>query len=126
MTGRSSKVIDVEQIEALERQYWLAGPEFYRENLAAKAVMLFQEPVGRLNRAEIISSVDSAPRWSRVALIDTQITPIADDAVLITYQARGSRAGEEDDYRAHAATVYVQVDSTWRLAFHQQTPITEQ
>lgn len=84
---------------------------------------LFPEPVGRLNRAKIINTIESAPHWSSVALIDTQIVPVAENAVLITYQARGSRTSEEDDYRAHASSLYVQVKGTWRLAFHQQTPI---
>ena len=48
---------------------------------------------------------------------------IADDAALLSYRFRGRR-GDDFTYTALMGSVYVRRDGAWRMAFHQQTPVT--
>ena len=49
---------------------------------------------------------------------------IADDnAVVVSYKATATRAGEILPYVARASSAYVRDGAGWKLAFHQQTPL---
>jgi hypothetical protein len=47
----------------------------------------------------------------------------ADTAALITYIATARWDYEPNASKTHCATVYVQLDRSWKVAFHQQTPV---
>ena len=80
---------------ALEERFWLDSSDYYRGNLADAAVMVFPDPTGVQIKDEILSSVSGQPRWTDVAL---------------------------EEHRASSA--YVHDGRAWKLAFHQQTPLS--
>lgn len=108
-------------LESMERQFWLAGIEFYEQSLAPDAVMVFPGPAGVMTRSRILTGLSEAPRWTRVLMERVRFIELGPDAVIMTYAARGEREGSPP-YDVLASSVYARRDGTWQLVFHQQTP----
>lgn len=106
----------------LEKHFWTEGSEYYRSHLAAAALMVFPEPAGVLVKDEIASSLEEGARWTDVALEEHRVLELSDDAALVTYKATARRS-DGPTYVARASSAYVRDGSTWKLAFHQQTPL---
>ena len=45
-------------------------------------------------------------------------------SVVVVYRATARRAGDAEPYRAQISA-FVRQDGAWKLAFHQQTPVSE-
>jgi hypothetical protein len=105
----------------LERRFWLAGEEWYREHLAPTALMVFAEPVGVLDREHTIAAIGAAARWSEVVLEDVRLLPVAAGVRLLCYLATARREAGGEPYVARASSVYVAEGQQWQLAFHQQS-----
>lgn len=112
-----------EQLLELERRFWLGDADYFRRNLTDDALMVFAEPIGALTFDKIIETISAGSRWTDVQLDEVRVLPLSDQAVLMTYRAKASRGGEDFTYRTFASSVYVFRDDSWKLAFHQQTPI---
>lgn len=107
----------------LERDFWLGGAEVYERSLAIESVMVFPHPVGVLDRNATIDAIANAARWKSVSIKASRfVTPSADVAVLV-YEAEADR-GEGVPYRAQCSSTYVKVGGMWKLALHQQTPVS--
>lgn len=113
-----------EDLLALEERFWLEGTaDFYREHLAGDAAMVFPEPFGIFDEEAILASVGDAPAWAAVRIEDATVVRLRDTAAVVAYRAE-ARRGDAAPYSTYAASVYVrQDDGSWKLAFHQQTPI---
>jgi hypothetical protein len=74
-----------------------------------------------VRRAEAIDGIEKGQRWNHVEIRDAHTLDLGPDARLLCYQVNAQRKGEE--YSALVSSAYVRRDSTWRLAFHQQSPI---
>jgi hypothetical protein len=109
----------------LEDQGWeaLQGDEpraFYDGVLDDHAVFVL--PGMALDRAQTLASWEEIPPWDDVRRSTTTVVDLAPGVTLLTYAAEAVRAGQAP-YRARFTSVYVRSGtSTWRLAFHQQTP----
>ena len=114
------------QLWELEEQFWLGGTDFYTTHLTDDAVMLFAQPVGLLQRDEIIETINNAPRWIQVEMTNSLKTKVHDEVTILTYQADARRRSDEDPYRVQVISVYRRVDDRWLLAFHQQIPTQNQ
>jgi hypothetical protein len=112
-----------EALLALEEQFWKEDATFYREHLTADAVLVFPDPVGVLTKEETVQAVAEAPRWARVRMSDVRVVRLADDAAVLTYRAEAERDAQGSRYEALASSAYVFHDASWKLAFHQQTPV---
>ena len=113
------------QLLRLEEQFWKGNVDFYRHNLTEDALMVFQEPVGILARDTIVESLAGSQRWAEVRFRDVHLLRLTDKAAVVTYEASARRGGEPSRYSAFASSVYVKRDGSWVLAFHQQTPGSE-
>lgn len=113
-----------EDLLALEERFWLEGTaDFYREHLAGDAAMVFPEPFGIFDEEAILASVGDAPAWAAVRIDRVNVVRLRDSAAVVAYRVAAERA-DGPPYSAYAASVYVrQDDGSWKLAFHQQTPI---
>jgi hypothetical protein len=117
------EVTDLERAFAeREERFWTEGPEHYEAHTARGCVMVFPEPVGRLDRDEIIAAIRTGPRWDRVLLTDTFSAPIDQRVSLFTYRVDAHR-DDGIEYSALASSIYVYEESAWLLVFHQQTPV---
>ena len=106
----------------LEREFWTQGPQFFDRNLAYAAIMVFPEPTGVLTRDQIVASLDRQERWSEVSFDGHRVLELSDRAAMLTYKATAKRRKDEP-YVALASSAYVRDGGTWKLAFHQQTPL---
>ena len=116
--------LDVELV-VLEELFWLEGTaDFYRAHLAGDAVMVFPEPYGIFDADAILASVGDEPAWDAVRMENVNVVRLRQTAAVIAYRAEARRASGEP-YSTYAASVYVRADEgSWKLAFHQQTPIS--
>jgi hypothetical protein len=108
---------------SMEEKFWTQPAEYYRENLAYNAVMVFPEPAGVLVKDEIASAVEKKPRWSHVTLEEHRLLELDERAAVVTYKATAKREGANPPYVARASSAYVSDGRAWKLAFHQQTPV---
>jgi hypothetical protein len=113
-----------DELVALEREGWEAlasgrGGDYYREHLAADALMAFS--FGVMSRDAAIEAMESAPPWSEFEIEDAQVVALTADSGVVVYRATARRAGQEP-YRATISSTFVRRDGAWKLAFHQQTP----
>jgi hypothetical protein len=106
----------------IEQKFWTQGPKFFDRNLAYAAIMVFPEPVGVLPRERILASLGRQERWTEVLFEDHRLLELSDRAALLTYKAT-ARRGEGEPYVVHASSAYVRDGGSWKLAFHQQTPL---
>lgn len=106
----------------LEEKFWHGGENFYADNLHAQCVMLFPEPVGRLNREEILHSISESPRWSEVKMSDQERVDHHANMVLLSYQASARRTDGGGEYLAQIVSVYSNSEGTWKLPYHQHIP----
>jgi hypothetical protein len=104
----------------LERRFWRDGADFFRQQLTDDFLMLFPG-TGMMRRAEAIDGVAAGQRWDHVEIHDAHTLVLGPDARLLCYQAEAERNGE--GYSALVSSAYVRRDGTWKLAFHQQSPI---
>jgi hypothetical protein len=107
---------------SLEEKFWTEGAEYYEQNLAYAAIMVFPDPAGVMVKDEFASSLARKARWSRVALEEHRLLELTDDAAVVTYKATARRP-DGKAYVARASSAYVRDGSGWKLAFHQQTPV---
>ncbi len=106
----------------LERKFWTQGPQFFERNLAYAAIMVFPEPVGVLTRDQAVASLGRQERWSKVLLQEHRLLELSDRAAILTYKATAERPNGEP-YVVLASTAYLRDGGSWKLAFHQQTPL---
>jgi len=111
----------------LERAGWEAlskpreGARFYGEHLADDAVMVFG--FGVLDRAQAIEAMASAAPWSSFRIEEPRVVELGDSAAVLTYLATAQREGDEE-YVGRTTSVYVHSKGSWRMALHQQTPVS--
>jgi len=104
-----------------ERRLWLDGAAAYRTHMASQCLMAFG-PMGAMTNADILASLEHAPRWSSVAFTrQTTIEPRSDTAVLC-YEAEAERP-DSPPYRALCTSTYLRETDGWKVVQHQQTPL---
>ena len=102
-----------------ERGFWLDGSAHYDRHLAPDARMVFPEPAGMLDVAQIMQGLDGAPRWDAVEF-DAQHISRHGDTVVLSYAATGQRQGSAP-YRALWSSTYARQGDDWKLLMHQHT-----
>lgn len=108
---------------AMEHGFWGAAtdPDFYRDNMADEAVMVFPYGVGPMDKAMVIYAIGvSDEEWVSYDISGVRVVPISDDAGVITYKVAAERT-DGAPFKAFIASTYVRRDGRWLLMFHQQT-----
>lgn len=103
----------------MENRFWLDGPEFYKANMAAEAVMVFAG-VGVMQGEAILDGLRQAPRWNEVEM-DGQASAALGETSVLSYRATARREGEEP-YRAVCSSTYVRRGDDHVLLAHHQSP----
>lgn len=109
---------------ATERALWSGGPEAYHEHLDDRCLVAFTRMAGVAARADVAATVGEGDRWRDLEIDVEGLIQPSDRVVLLTYRARAVR-GDDEVYRALVSSGYVERDGSWRLMFHQQTPLTD-
>lgn len=115
-----------EALLALEEQGWQSlsngtAARFYQEHLTEEAIMMLPI-VGMLDRQSIIDGMESTRAWDWFRLEHVRLLPLGDTSATLAYTATAGRK-DRPEYRALMSSTYVRSGNTWKLAFHQQTPL---
>lgn len=73
-------------------------------------------------REQIAGSVEEAERWRDLEIEPEGLLRPLEDLAILTYRT-GARRGEGERYLALISSGYARRDGTWKLVFHQQTPV---
>ena len=117
----------MDDVLELERAGWRAltkegeAAGFYEEVLADEVLFLLPGGMVLDDRPAVVRSMAGVP-WDEHELTGERVVPLGASAAVVAYLARARRG--EDAYEAWCASTYVLVEGTWRLAVHQQTPLT--
>ena len=112
-----------EDLQALERAFWFGHAAHYRDSLTPGCIMVFPG-MGVTDRETLIAGIETGPRWSTVAFEDWRRDDPAPGVAVAAYRATAMRPGMAAPYRADCGSLYVEIEGEWRLAFHQQTPVS--
>jgi hypothetical protein len=126
MTETSSVEGDItRQLIAIEESLWSNNPDVYHDIYSPEAVLIFPK-VGRIDRDIAVAAIRQenaeGRAWAEVSFDEVCAKWIwQDTAALISYVATARWNDESTPSQTLCATVYVQLDGSWRVAFHQQT-----
>ena len=112
----------------IERTLWENNPEIYHEERYSPEAVLIFPGVGRIDRETAVAAIRKenaeGHAWAEVRFDDVDGRWITTDAAaLITYMATARWNYESTTSKTLCASVYVRVGGSWRVAFHQQSPI---
>ena len=113
-----------ETLLGIERQFWTEGAEFYREHLDASCLTAFARQAGVASKEEIAKSVGDQPRWRELQLDPKGLLRPTRNVAILTYEAKAKRP-DGAAYGALVSSGYVKRAGEWKMAFHQQTPLTD-
>jgi hypothetical protein len=112
----------------LEKQSWVAwkthDAKFFQTFLSDDHIDV--GPRGTTNKAKVVAGVGSPACTVESYSVDNfQLTPIADDAALLTYRAEQKTAcgGTAVPSPAWVTSVYVKRGGRWLNALFQQSPV---
>ena len=110
-----------DELLRIERALGGGTGDAYREHLTDDAVVVV--PGAAIGREQSAFAIDATPGWDEFEITHERVVPLTADSALITYRW-SSRRGDET-YEALMSSVYVkQPSGEWKLALHQQTPVT--
>ena len=103
-----------------EREFWLSGVAEAARKLDGACLMVLG-PAGVLDRAGVVSALQSAPRWQELTVSDRS-TIETDEVVVLAYRAVARRPAA-DAYRALCTTTWIRRHADWRILQHQRTAL---
>jgi hypothetical protein len=105
----------------IERALGGGTGDAYRRHLTDDAVVVV--PGAAITREQCAFAIDATPGWDSFEISSERVVQLTDESALLTYRW-SSRRGD-DTYEALMSSVYVkQPSGDWKLALHQQTPVT--
>jgi hypothetical protein len=121
--------VTLDEISEIERTLWENNAETYHNRYLPGAVLIFPE-VGRIDRDTAVAAIRQenaeGHAWAEVQLDDVDGRWLVTDvAALISYEATARWNYESAASQWLCASVYVREGGTWRVGFHQQTPIDD-
>jgi Domain of unknown function (DUF4440) len=128
MTQTSELAKDtLKDLITIERTLWENNAETYHERYTPEALLIFPG-VGRIDRERAVAAIRKenaeGRAWEEVRFDEVDGRWITTDAAaLISYIATARWNYESSASRTLCSSVYVGVGGSWRVAFHQQTPI---
>jgi transglutaminase-like putative cysteine protease len=117
----------LKELITIERTLWENNAEIYQGRYSPEAFLIFPG-VGRIDRDTAVAAIRKenaeGHAWAEVRFDDVDGRWITTDAAaLITYMATARWNYESSASKTLCASVYVRAGGSWRVAFHQQTPI---
>lgn len=113
-----------EDLVSIEQELWVGGPETYRQHLDDQCLIAFTQMAGVSSREDVARTVQDGERWRDLDIEVVGLLQPTQDVAILTYGAHAIR-GETEAYHALVSSAYVKRGGAWKLAFHQQTPISD-
>jgi len=111
----------------IERTLWENNADTYHDRYSPEALLIFPG-VGRIDRETAVAAIRKenaeGRAWAEVSFDEVDGRWITTDAAaLISYMATARWNYESSASKTLCASVYLREGGSWRVAFHQQTPI---
>ena len=113
-----------EDLLSIEESLWTGGADDYRRHLDDECLVAFTGMAGVSSRDEVAATVEGPDRWRDLDVDVEGVHQPTSDVAILTYRASAVR-GDDEAYRALVSSAYVRRDGTWKLTFHQQTPLPD-
>jgi hypothetical protein len=110
---------------ALEERFWSGDADFYRAHVDDECLCVFPGMAALMSREQVAATVPEGPRWRALVIQPEGFRRLGDDAAILSYRASARRASGEA-YEALVSSAYVKRGESWKLAFHQQTPLAKE
>ena len=110
----------MDELLAIERELGGGTGDAYRKHLTDDALVVV--PGAAIDKEKCAFAIDASPGWDEFDITDAQTIELTPESVVLSYRW-SSRRGDET-YEALMSSVYVRRDGEWKLALHQQTPVT--
>jgi hypothetical protein len=114
------------QLVNIERKLWSNDAVFYKHSLIEEALLVFPE-TGVITRDVAVDAIltenAEGRRWAEVEFDQVRSLQLAADIALFTYRVAARWQHEHSKSLALASSVYVRRGGTWKVAFHQQSPL---
>lgn len=111
----------------IERGLWTNDPLVYHASLIEEAMLVFPE-TGVIGRDQAVAAIRrenaESRRWDDVDFRDVTSMRLGKEAALLTYKVTARWNDGSPPVTALATSVYVLRGDDWKLALHQQTPVT--
>jgi hypothetical protein len=75
-----------------------------------------------LTKEATIEAIGLSPGWDSFSIADARVVRLTPDSAVLTYRFSGRRGGDPA-YDALMGSAYVKREGSWKMAFHQQTPL---
>ena len=111
------------ELFALERKFWTGDADHYRSNLDDRCLVVFTQMSGVMSKEQVASTVEGGRRWRELQIEPKGFLQLGSDLALLSYEANAQRENGER-YKALVSSGYAKRDGAWKMAFHQQTPLT--
>lgn len=112
----------VNELLGLETRFWTEGADYFRAHVDDQAMVAFGTLAGTLDNNSVASSVGGGPRWEAPKIQVKGCLEPTRGFALLTYRAE-ARNPDGQSYSAIVSSGYVDRNGSWKLAFHQHTPI---
>jgi hypothetical protein len=115
------------QLLQIEEQLWKNDAALYQHHLLPDALLILPE-TGAISRNDALRAIREenaeGRRWAEVRIDSAHSVPMTKEVALLTYRVAARWEHEDALTLAVATSIYLRRDGrSWKLAFHQQTPI---
>ena len=111
-----------QDLMAIERNFWTQGPKFYRDNVDDECLLAFPQMASVMSNSAVAATVKDDERWHDVEIEPKGLVEPTSSLAIITYEASAT-AHDGKPYKALVSSGYVKRQGSWKMAFHQQTPL---
>ncbi len=107
----------------LEKGFWTEDGDYYRDHLEDSCLLAIADMAGPTDKETIAKSNPGKGMWTDVNLDEKGLAKLSDDSVILTYEVNAKKK-DGTPYKALVSTGYINRGGEWKMAFHQQTPLT--
>jgi len=114
-----------EELFRIEEGFWLAGADYFLRHVDANCLLAFPQAGqmhGTYSREGIAQTATAPNRWRDLRISDRQTLQPTNEVAGISYRADVLRA-DGQPYAALVSSAYVRRDDSWKLTFHQHSPV---
>ena len=112
----------VDDLLKLEKRFWTADAAFYEDELDERCLVAFTQMAGVMSKQDVAATVGEGPRWETPSIDVKGCIQPTNELAILTYEAT-SKKPDGEEYSALVSSGYVKRDGSWKLTFHQQTPL---
>jgi hypothetical protein len=109
----------------IEEGFWLAGSDYFLNHIDTNCLLAFPQAGqmhGIYSREQVAQTATASNRWRDLKISSRQTLQPTNEFAVISYRADVLRA-DGQPYSALVSSGYVHRGDSWKLTFHQHSPV---